>query len=121
MQAKREREYKSMITRKAQLEADRRGWEIRRQEAEKQMSKIDVAIRNIDSNLKNYSDKEVTISDHAIARFVERQMHITPHMVKQRILSKNVKAAIETLVTGKIQHEEGFLVVFKNKNVVTVE
>ncbi len=69
---------------------------------------------------KELKDKnEVIITDHAILRFLERTKSINLLEVKNKILSDNVKKAIETLGSGKFPIDDVVLVV-KDKVIVTV-
>lgn len=60
------------------------------------------------------------VSDHAVVRYLERVAGVDIEAVRRLILADVVRKAVETFGTGKVQHPDGFRVVFEERNVVTI-
>lgn len=66
------------------------------------------------------TQKEPTITEHAILRYIERVIGINLEEIKAKILSGQVREMIQKLGSGKFP-ADGFRVVVKNGTVITVE
>lgn len=65
-------------------------------------------------------NKSITISDHAIIRYIERVIGVNIEDIKAHILTEDLETKIKTLGNGKYPMKDGGRVVVKNKNVVTI-
>ena len=64
--------------------------------------------------------KNLTVSDHAIVRYLERAMKVDTEPMRQMILNK-IGGAVKTLGDGKYPIEDGVTAIVANNTVVTIK
>jgi len=84
------------------------------QSARELVKKFETALENLSKR------KDITISDHARLRFLERVDHINLEVLESRILSPEVVKLIEQLGGTGVYPSYDFKVVLKNYTVVTI-
>jgi len=67
------------------------------------------------------TSKPITVSDHAIVRYLERALGMNMEQLRLEIVSEGVAAAVRRLGDGKYPVGRGVRIVVRNGNVVTVE
>lgn len=76
-------------------------------------------ITQVEKRIQNLKSKELTVTEHAILRYIERVEAIPPGEVASRILTDKLKELVATLGDGKFPLD-GFWVRVKDNVVVTV-
>jgi len=71
-------------------------------------------------NLKKHEEAEPTVSEHAILRYMERAMGYDLDQLRENILEGR-REEIDFIGSGEIRTSEGYALVIRNKNVVTVK
>lgn len=69
---------------------------------------------------KEEKKQEITISDHAMVRYLERVKGIDIEEIRKEILTENVLDLIKTLGDNGSYPNKNFKLVVRNKNVVTI-
>jgi hypothetical protein len=76
-------------------------------------------ISEVERRIDHLKAKELTVSDHAVLRFIERVEALPPGEVRSRILTPKLKEMVATLGNGSYP-VEGFSVRVQDNVVVTV-
>lgn len=64
--------------------------------------------------------KNLTVSDHAIVRYLERAMGVDTEPTRQMIIGK-IGGSVKTLGDGKYPIEDGVTAIVANNTVVTIK
>lgn len=105
---------KSRITKtKAEMDAVK----IEMQMAQRKMSGLQSMVSKMEGELKAIESGKVTVTEHAILRYLERVRGIDLEEVENTILPEGYR---EKLLSGKIPIN-GFRIVVKDNTVITVE
>lgn len=115
-------ELKGLRSRKVQLEAEieQAGAELREANAaQAQRRERLAAILKQIADLE-FVNRDVTITEHALLRYLERARGIDLEAVKKEMLSPRVEAAIRNLGTCNIATDNGVKLVVKGRAVVSV-
>ena len=75
---------------------------------------------NQDIHKCEMANKDITISDHAIVRYLERVYKIDMEQIKKEILPDNVQETIKGLGNGTYPIGNDLKIKVKNNNVLTV-
>lgn len=80
-------------------------------------------LERIKDEIKKLSDslpKSVTISDHAMLRYLERVKNVNLQEIEKEILTDSIIQSITQLNTCRLITKAGYKLVVKNRNVITV-
>lgn len=117
-------EQKALESRRNKLQAEHR---VLKQEITDNQRKAGEMKRAIDAfqkqieDLKNKAPKELIVSEHAMLRYISRVMGVDLSKIEDKILTQEVLKASSTLGNCKVNIEDGFKVVIRDKIVVTVD
>ena len=113
---------KSLQSQLAVLEVRRDDLKVRMTEIQIQLNDTCRKVEEIKTTVRKIKCDEITVSEHAIIRFIERVDEIDTEAIKREILSDDTIAKIRTLGNGKYPINEGKnKIVVKNNVVITVE
>lgn len=104
--------------RKKALEAEREDAKKREKSARTEVQSLTDRIKGIEIQLLREKTK-LTVSDHAIVRYLERAMGIDTSLIAEKILAE-VNAAVTAMGDGKYALSSGETAVVKDGTVVTV-
>lgn len=85
-----------------------------------QMSDLLAEKQRLEQLIESLIPKKLTVSDHAILRYVERVMGIDIEQIRNTIASEKVEQTVATLGDSKVPLGNGAYAVVKNHSVVTV-
>ncbi len=80
-------------------------------------------LERVKDEIKKLSDslpKSVTISDHAMLRYLERVKNVNLQEIEKEILTDSIIQSITQLNTCRLITKAGYKLVVKNRNVITV-
>jgi len=77
-------------------------------------------LKELKVKIDNYQEQDISVSDHAIVRYLERIKGLDIEEYKQEILSKEVLSLIEKLGNSGSYPNQDFQIVLKNGVVITV-
>ncbi len=77
-------------------------------------------LKELKLKIDNFEEQEISVSDHAIVRYLERIDNLDIDNIKQRILSQEVLVLIEKLGKNGRYPNQDFQIVLKNGVVITV-
>lgn len=81
---------------------------------------INIEIKKLKA-LRDRKKKKLTVSEHAVLRFIERAMGFDIEQIKERIATKDVLALSSSVDKVSVPIEEGLQAVVIDKVVVTVK
>jgi hypothetical protein len=110
---------KSLQVRKTQLESELRVLSKTLHETQKTISVKNKSLYNVNRELEALSNRQPSVSEHALLRYIERVMHIDLKQIEKEILTPEVVKAIDVLSSGKIPLGDNLLIV-KNKTVTSI-
>jgi hypothetical protein len=76
--------------------------------------------KRLEDLIETLIPKKLTVSDHAILRYIERVMGVDVDAIRQLIASEKVENVVATLGDAKVPLGNGAFAVVKNHAVVTV-
>jgi len=88
--------------------------------AREELSRVANRVAKLNQDIESLTDKEITISEHAILRYIERTGEIDTDHIRARILPEQVKHQAQVLGDGNYPIGEGCRIVVKGNTVVTV-
>lgn len=91
---------KQLQTRKAKLAAELARLDTERREAAKAYADAEAKLRQVEYDISNFA-KEPVVSEHAIIRYMEREMGLDLELIRNEILTAERKALIKRLGDGK--------------------
>lgn len=91
---------KQLQTRKAKLVAELARLDVERRETAKAYDETANKLRLIEQEINNFA-KEPVISEHALLRYIEREMGFDLEAIKNDILTSERKAMIKAMGNGK--------------------
>jgi len=119
MSVKQAQSLKELQSRKNKLLVKKKSVEKEQNDLRKEHNRLKDQLNHINSQIKKMQKKDVTVSEHAILRYLERTMGLNIEEIKRKILTDKAKLAIATLGNGKIPSGDCTLVV-KDNTVVSV-
>ena len=104
----------------AEAEADVLASSIR--ESQRELSRKQTVIRELQQRLDQLTPKEIVVSDHAVLRYIERCGYVDLDAIRESIKTAPLVNAINTLGNGKfpLHDENGLRAVVKDKVIVTI-
>ena len=108
---------KQLQTREAKLLAEVESLKLEEEETKKKRVEAANKLKTIKDKLKE--QKEIVISEHAMLRYIERELNIDLNEIKERILTDRLINSIQTCGNGKYPIGNAKAVV-KNNIIVTI-
>ena len=106
---------------KAQASKEEAKLETAEKELKKSQQQVDYHTKQLDWIAKQLAENlEVTLSDHALVRYVERRNLFDIDKIKSEIMTTSIKKQIETIGRGKIPLGDDLIMVVKNNVVVSI-
>jgi len=88
-------------------------------EAEKQINSLVSRISRLEEEAGEQMVGKLTVTDHAVVRWLERKHGLNIDSVRQEILDNGTASAIKFIGTGKVV-KDGLTLVIKDRVVITV-
>lgn len=114
---KNSQDIKALKSRITKTRAEMDSAKIEMQMAQRRMSELQSMVSKMENELKAMEGSKVTVTEHAILRYLERVRGIDLEEVENTILPEAYR---EKLINGKIPIN-GFRIVVKDNTVITVE
>lgn len=89
-------ELKQLQTRKSKLEAELKIKDIERRESAKAYDDLSAKLKKLEQEIQNFA-KEPEVSEHALLRYIEREMGFDLDAIRAEILNAELKGMIKTL------------------------
>lgn len=93
-------DFKQLKTRQAKLKAELERLDIERREAAKAYDEMSKKLKVVEKEIEDYT-REPIVSEHAMLRYIEREMGFDMDAIKAAILTEELKKMIKTLGNGK--------------------
>lgn len=104
------------------LRSDIESWKIQIALLQKELNLKTKTYDQLSEKLKELDNSDnITISDHAIVRYFERVKGDNMDEIRNKILPPEVVAMIKTLGGNGTYPNDGFSIVVKNHNVITIK
>lgn len=117
----KELELKGLKTRRAKVDAERKGVKAELAAIQKRMRDLDNQVKSIDREITKLSVVGTpVVTEHAILRFLERGLGMDMADVKKHILTPEVEALATSGTSGKVPISHGCKAVIKNHNIISV-
>lgn len=118
-------EMKRLQTRLKKLREELRAAENEKKAAQEKINKLRGRIAGVERDIKDMTQKEIVVTEHAMLRYIERVMGVDMNAIREKILSPTIRKYIDELGSGKFPQngeEKGkYRVVVQNRMVTTVE
>ncbi len=110
---------KALRTRERKLLGEIENIELEKKDINSRLNSKSRELNSLKVKITNLQ-KGVKVSEHAKLRYIERVLGINLKEIEALILDKPTEKIINTTQNGKI-NKDGFRLIFKNKQIVTVE
>ena len=110
---------KTLLRREKELISEIEDIKGKKKEIDKNLEIKRKKLEGVKAKIAN-AQESVIISEHAVIRYIERVLGINLKEIEALILDKPTEKIINTTQNGKI-NKDGFRLIFKNKQIVTVE
>lgn len=104
-----------------ELRAELGALQAQRESTARRLKEVHNGLRVIGTKIKAMSSDDITVTDHALLRFLERVEGLDIEAVKDRIVTEALREQVKTLGgTGKFPIDGGCRAVMDNLRIVTV-
>lgn len=87
--------------------------------AERSVNALVGEIGRLEQEAMDREEHVVTVSDHAVLRWLERRHNLNIDAIRDEILDDGAKSKIKFIVSGKVE-KQGLTLVVKDRNVITI-
>lgn len=120
MSIKDSQKLKQLQSRKARLEIDVEMLSRNSKEANSAYAQAKNKLMGVIQELRQHQGADITVSEHAVVRYLERGMNLDIDSIKAKILSEDTTTLIKNLGNGKYPIGGGLKAVVRDNVVVTV-
>ena len=122
MGIKRSHELKQLQSQKAKLEIELKQTIEEKRNAIDKHSRVIIKLKNIEDRISCLTCDTVIISEHAILRYIEKQMGIDLKKIENKILTEKLISQIQTIGNGKypIGGNSKLKAVVKDRTIITL-
>lgn len=117
---KKEHDLKKLYGMRSELDVQLKIAQIKAAERQRSCSKIRNNIKDLTTQINDLENSEITITEHAILRYLERTTTIDIEDVKKKILNDETALLIGRLGSGRYPISGGLKAVVKGKSIVSV-
>jgi len=120
MSVKESHKLKELQSRKAKIEVSIPLLQKEAQEKQREFSKAQTKLNEINQEIKKLKSSEPVVSEHALLRYLERKYNLDLEDIKREILTNDNVIMIKNMGNGKYPISDGLKAVVKNNTVITI-